>query len=219
MFTDLKTLKFFVPVCLVLILSGCGKAALNDDVKLSEETESGSMPPLENREITQIPFSESNKDEITLPAEEETVNQEELTIPGLYYRLGEEIGFEYLGGIYYEAATDIYGIWLKQEAYDLREGRELTECELALEQAVEEGRLTIQVGKYSTAELLAFKDRVKPLFDDEGKKIYGTGLNETENKILVYVGVNVDLEALYKLVPEDAVSLQIMYGSFQVIDL
>ena len=177
------------------------------------------MPPLENREITQIPFSESNKDEITLPAEEETVNQEELTIPGLYYRLGEEIGFEYLGGIYYEAATDIYGIWLKQEAYDLREGRELTECELALEQAVEEGRLTIQVGKYSTAELLAFKDRVKPLFDDEGKKIYGTGLNETENKILVYVGVNVDLEALYKLVPEDAVSLQIMYGSFQVIDL
>lgn len=219
MFTHLKILKFLVPVCLVLILSGCGEATLNDDVKLSEETESGSMPPLENREITQIPFSESNKDEITLPAEEETVNQEELTIPGLYYRLGEEIGFEYLGGIYYEAATDIYGIWLKQEAYDLREGRELTECELALEQAVEEGRLTIQVGKYSTAELLAFKDRVKPLFDDEGKKIYGTGLNETENKILVYVGVNVDLEALYKLVPEDAVSLQIMYGSFQVIDL
>ncbi len=219
MFTHLKILKFLVLVCLVLILSGCGEATLNDDVKLSEETESGSMPPLENREITQIPFSESNKDEITLPAEEETVNQEELTIPGLYYRLGEEIGFEYLGGIYYEAATDIYGIWLKQEAYDLREGRELTECELALEQAVEEGRLTIQVGKYSTAELLAFKDRVKPLFDDEGKKIYGTGLNETENKILVYVGVNVDLEALYKLVPEDAVSLQIMYGSFQVIDL
>ncbi len=215
MFTHLKILKFLVLVCLVLILSGCGEATLND-VKLSEETESGSMPPLENREITQIPFSESNKDEITLPAEEETVNQEELTIPGLYYRLGEEIGFEYLGGIYYEAATDIYGIWLKQEAYDLREGRELTECELALEQAVEEGRLTIQVGKYSTAELLAF---VKPLFDDEGKKIYGTGLNETENKILVYVGVNVDLEALYKLVPEDAVSLQIMYGSFQVIDL
>ena len=219
MFTHLKILKFLVLVCLVLILSGCGEATLNGDVKLSEETESGSMPPLENREITQIPFSESNKDEITLPAEEETVNQEELTIPGLYYRLGEEIGFEYLGGIYYEAATDIYGIWLKQEAYDLREGRELTECELALEQAVEEGRLTIQVGKYSTAELLAFKDRVKPLFDDEGKKIYGTGLNETENKILVYVGVNVDLEALYKLVPEDAVSLQIMYGRFQVIDL
>ena len=147
MFTHLKILKFLVLVCLVLILSGCGEATLNDDVKLSEETESGSMPPLENREITQIPFSESNKDEITLPAEEETVNQEELTIPGLYYRLGEEIGFEYLGGIYYEAATDIYGIWLKQEAYDLREGRELTECELALEQAVEEGRLTIQVGK------------------------------------------------------------------------
>lgn len=219
MFTHLKILKFLVLVCLVLILSGCGEATLNDDVKLSEETESGSMPPLENREITQIPFSESNKDEITLPAEEETVNQEELTIPGLYYRLGEEIGFEYLGGIYYEAATDIYGIWLKQEAYDLREGRELTECELALEQAVEEGRLTIQVGKYSTAELLAFKDRVKPLFDDEGKKIYGTGLNETENKILVYVGVNADLEALYKLVPEDAVSIQFMYGGFQVIDL
>ncbi len=219
MFTDLKTLKFFVPVCLVLILSGCGKAALNDDVKLSEGTESGSMSPLENRDITNIPFSESNKDEIILPPDEETPNQEELTIPELYNKLGEEIGFEYLGGIYYEAATDRYGIWLKQEAYNLREGRELTECELALEQAVKEGRLTIQVGKYSTAELLAFKDRVKPLFDDEGKKIYGTGLNETENKILVYVGVNVDLEALYKLVPEDAVSLQIMYGSFQIIDL
>ena len=56
MFTDLKTLKFFVPVCLVLILSGCGKAALNDDVKLSEGTESGSMSPLENRDITNIPF-------------------------------------------------------------------------------------------------------------------------------------------------------------------
>ena len=65
MFTDLKTLKFFVPVCLVLILSGCGKAALNDDVKLSEGTESGSMSPLENRDITNIPFSESNKDENT----------------------------------------------------------------------------------------------------------------------------------------------------------
>lgn len=73
MFTHLKILKFLASVCLVLILSGCGEATLNDDVKLSEETESGSMPPLENREITQIPFSETNKDEITLPSEEETV--------------------------------------------------------------------------------------------------------------------------------------------------
>ena len=79
--------------------------------------------------------------------------------------------------------------------------------------------VTVAANCLEAEELFALKDLVKPLFDKEGKTIYGTGLNETENKIFVYVGVNADLEALYKLVPEDAVSIQFMYGGFQVIDL
>lgn len=215
-----KIFRWIIPVCTILILAGCGKTELDKNGNTEEisrkEQDQDRLSP-EEAEITHVPFSESGEDKGE--SSEEVLNWEEMTVPELYYHLGDEIGFEYLGGLYYEAETDSHGIWLKQEAYDIREGRELTECELALEQKAEEGHLIIRIGKYSTAELKEFQDRVTQLLYDEEKMIYATGMNEVENKISVYANENADFEALYELVPEEAVWIEFMPGPPELIEL
>lgn len=215
-----KKFRWIMPVCALLLLSGCGKTALDKtenagEVSLKEQNRDRLSP--EEANITHVPFSASGEEETELP--EEVLNWEEMTVPELYYHLGDEIGFEYLGGLYYEAETDSHGIWLKQEAYDIREGRELTECESALEKKAEEGHLIIHIGKYSTAELKELQERIMPLFYDEEKKFYATGINEIENKVSVYANEDADFEALYKLVPKEAVFIKFLPGPPELIDL
>lgn len=189
-----KILKYIMPLWILLILVGCA-GNISDGV--------GNMDVLSLEDVE----SENTSSDL-----------EGLTMQGLYHRLGEEIGFDYLGGIYYTEDTDTYGIWLKQEAYDKREGRELTACESALEQAVNEGRLNIRIGKYSVQELRQFQDRISSLFCERG--IFASGLNERENKVSVYVNEWGDFTELYELVPEDAVLLQyIPVDSMELIEL
>lgn len=197
--------KYIMPICVVFLLSGCGGQEAFD------KAEDVTVSPAENGiYVTAAPLGETGE-------ENQSSGEGELTIEGLYYKLGEEIGFGCLGGIYYDPDMDIYGIWLKQEAYDAREGREMTACETALEQAVEDGRLNIRIGKYSTQELKTFQDQISSLFCEKG--IFATGLNEVENKVSVYVNEERDFTELYELVPEDAVVIRYMPGPVELIDL
>lgn len=198
-----RKIKYVMPVCVFLMLSGCGGQALD------EAKDASTFPVKENAYVTALPLGAENEDTSS--------ELENLTIQGLYYKLGEEIGFGYLGGMYYDADADVYGMWLKQEAYDERENRELTACELALEQAVEDGHLNIRIGKYSTQELSAFQNQISSLMSENG--IFATGLNEVENKVSVYVNEEMDFSELYELVPEDAVLIQYILGPVEFVDL
>lgn len=142
------------------------------------------------------------------------------TVPQLYARLTEELGTDHVGGIYYISENDSYGIWLTQETFDEWESRELTDCELALKQAEEEGRVFIRAGKYSLEELYTFRELVKPLFCGEDEVgIYAAGINEEENKIRIYAYEEADFAKLYELVPEDAVCLELFSASLKLEDL
>lgn len=122
----------------------------------------------------------------------------------IYNNAVEQIGFDDLGGAYYDDEGMLHILFKQDIALQRKNNSLLTLNQLANETDIEDA-VCIEYCKYSYNELMEFKAIIREYFSEDG--IFAAGIDDEFNKVNVYAKKDTDLSILDNLVPYDVINI------------